>query len=79
MKIKFQGELSIPALRQAIFEQLLMLEDEHSVRHSKQVTLYITPTNGFGDEIYCRDIHGKEVQVIFCNGPYHCAAEDYEI
>ncbi|GAB5451124.1 MAG: hypothetical protein Hals2KO_14520 [Halioglobus sp.] len=79
MKIKFQGELSIPALRQAIFEQLLELEDQYSVRHSKKVALYITPTNGFGDEIYCRDVNGKEVQVIFCNGPYRCAADDYEL
>ena len=79
MKIKFQGELTIPALRQAIFEQLLMIEDQYFVRHSKQVTLYITPTNGFGDEVHCRDIHGKKVQVIFCNGPYRSAAEEYDI
>ena len=79
MKIKFQGDLTLPALRQAIFEQLSELESQYSVRHSKKVTLYITPTNGFGDEIYCRDGRGKEVQVIFCHGPYRSAAEDYEI
>ena len=79
MKIKFQGELSIPELRQALFEQLQSIEDAHLVRHSKEVTLYLTPTNGFGHEIYCKDQFGKEVKVIFCQGPYRSAADDYNI
>lgn len=79
MKIKFQGELSIPDLRQAIYEQLQDIEDRFLVRHSKDISLYLTPTNGFGNEIYCKDQHGQEVKVVFCHGPYRSVAEEYDI
>jgi len=79
MKIKFQGELSMTQLSQAVYEQLHQIEDQYRVRHAKEITLYLTPTNGFNNEIYCRDVYGKEVKVVFCHGPYRSAAEDYEI
>ena len=71
--------MSIPELRQAIYEQLRTLEEQFTVRFSKDVTIYMTPTNGFGEEVSCRDITGREVPVLYSNGPYKSVAESYEI
>ncbi len=78
MKIKFHGELSIPELKQAIFELLQELEDEYQVCHSKNISLYLTPTNGSGDKIYCKNRYSKKVDTIKCYGPYRSVAEKYE-
>lgn len=78
MKIKFQGEPSLPELKQAIFEQLQYIEDEFLVHHAKYITLYLTPTNGIGKEIYCQDGTGRKVDKLFCGEPYHSAADDYD-
>lgn len=79
MKIKIKGEMSIPELRQAIYEQLRTLEEQYTVRFSKDVTIYMTPTNGFGEEILCTDMMGREIPVLYSNGPYKSAADSYEI
>ncbi len=79
MKIKVQGELTLLQLSQAVFEQLMEVEDRFQVRHARDITLYFTPTNGFSHEVVCRDAQGKEVPVIFCHGPYRSAADDYDI
>ena len=49
MKIKIKGEMTLVQMRQALFEKLLELEERFAVRHLKDATLYIQPTNGFGD------------------------------
>lgn len=79
MKIKIQGEMTLSQLRQCIYEQLLSLEDKYAVRHARSVTIYMTPTNGFGDEVCCRDGRGDEVTTVRCDGPYSAAADHYEI
>ena len=79
MKIKIKGELQNYQIRQALFEKLHKIEEELLVRHAKNVTLYLTPTNGFGNPIYTRDPSGKDVQVIYSDGLYPCAADSYEI
>ncbi len=78
MKIKFHGELSIPELKQAIFELFQELEDECLVRHSKNISLYLTPTDGTGDRIYCKNRCGMKIDTIKCYGPYHSVTEKYE-
>ena len=78
MKIKIQGELPLQVLAQAIFEQLAQVENRFLISHSKEITLYFTPTNGFGKEVYCQDETGKEVKVMFCHGPYRSAADEYD-
>ncbi len=78
MKIKFHGELSIFELKQALFEQLQELEDEYQIRHSKNISLYLTPTNGFGEQVYCLNKCGKTIEVVKCYGPYRSVAEEYE-
>ncbi len=79
MKIVFQGEYSIDQLRQAMFEQLSDIEHRYYVRHSKKVTLYLTPTNGFGIETSCIGDNGEEVQALTCQGPYQCYAEELDL
>ena len=79
MKIQIRGEFSTPELIQAIYEQLRILEDSYAVRHVRNVTLYMTPTNGFGHQIYCRDHFGRDVSVLNSDGPYRCAVESYGV
>jgi len=79
MKIQIKGEFTIAELRQAIFEQLHELEDQFTIRHSRNVTIYLTPTNGFGNEVYCRDQSGRKIEVISCNGPYRDISDEYSV
>lgn len=79
MKITFRGEYTNHQLRQVLFEQLAHMEDRFLVRHCMNITLYLTPTNGFGSERYCIDELGRQVRVLTCLGPYQPAADEYGI
>jgi len=76
MEIKVRGEMSIAEIRQALFEKILEAE-EMGVRYSRGATLFINPTNGFGDDGEPRK-HGKAVEKLYSTGPYRSAADDYE-
>jgi len=71
--------MTLAQIRQCIYEQFHELEDRYAVRHGRGVTIYITPTNGFGDEVSCRDGRGERVETMLSEGPYSCAADSYEI
>lgn len=75
MKIKIKGELSMQDLIQAIYEKLHEMEDRYRVRHSKDVVIFFTPTDGEGEEVACTTGTGKEVKVIQSNGPYRSVAD----
>lgn len=77
MEIRVHGEMTIAEIRQAIHEQLSHLEANFSVRYSRGATLYINPTNGFGDKITPRDNNGGELEKLHCRGPYKSAADQY--
>lgn len=79
MKIKISGEMTLAQLRQCIFEQFLELEDTYAVRHARGATIYMTFTNGFGDEVRCRDARGEDVSTIRSDGAYPCAADRYDL
>jgi len=79
MKIRVHGEMTIPELRQAIYEQLSRMEDEFAVRHSRGATLFINPTNGFGDEVKPVGQSGEEIRKLNSRGPYRSAAEDFKL
>lgn len=72
MEIKVKGEMTIADIKQALFEKLQEVEDDHAVRYSRGATLYINPTNGFGDDVY------PGVKKLYSRGPYRAAADDYE-
>ncbi len=79
MKIKVTGEMTVPQVRQALYEQLREMEERFAIRHLRDITLYVTPTNGFGDEVLCRDEVGREISTLHCRGPYRSITEDYDI
>ena len=79
MKIKIKGEMTLVQMRQALFEKLVELEDRFAVRHSLDATLYLRPTNGFGDDVKPRYPNGREVTTIYGTGPYRSVAEFYKI
>lgn len=77
MQIKVRGEMSMADIRQALFEKLNELEEDLAVRYSRGATLYINPTNGFGDDVEPRK-HGRSVDKLYSDGPYKSAADKYE-
>lgn len=79
MEIKFRGTMTIADLVQAVYEQLHLIKDEHAVRYSRGATLYINPSNEFGDDVVPRSTTGQEVRKVHCAGPYRSAADDYKI
>ena len=76
MKIKVKGEMTISELKQALFESLHELEGDMAIRYVEGATLYLNPTNGFGDKVVPHNRYGREVKNIYSNGPYKSAAED---
>jgi len=78
MKIRLKGEMTLAQMRQLLFESLLEVEERFAVRHSFDATLYIRPTNGFGDDVTPIYSNGKEVTVFYGPRPYRSAAEQYE-
>ena len=79
MQIKVKGEMTIPALRQALFQALAEMEENYGVRYSLDATLYITPTNGFGDKVSPRYSNGQVITKVYAKGPYVSAASRYDL
>lgn len=80
MEIRVHGEMTIPELRQAIYEQLSRIEEDFAVRYSLGATIYINPTNGFGDRVKPID-HGtgQEIKKLNSSGPYRSAADEFKL
>jgi hypothetical protein len=79
MQIKVTGEMTMAQMRQALVEKLLEVEAEYAVRHSQGATLFINPTNGFGDKVKPTNRAGGEVKKVYSDGPYRSAADDFKI
>ena len=79
MKIQVKNEMSVAELRQALFEKLHELEDDYAIRYVKGTSLFLTPTNGFGDELVPHNRAGQKVDVLYSKGPYHSAADDFKL
>jgi hypothetical protein len=79
MQFTIKGELTIAELKQAILEQMNIMEEQFGVRHSLGATIFIHPTNGFGDAVSPRDKHGVPMKKEFITGPYRSAAEEFKI
>ncbi|MCP5366718.1 MAG: hypothetical protein H6907_09930 [Hyphomicrobiales bacterium] len=79
MQIKVKGELSLPQIRQALFEKLCEVEERFAVRYSLDATLYIRPTNGFGDDVSPRYPNGEAVKKLYSTGPYRPSTEEYDL
>lgn len=77
MQIRIKGEMTTSEIRQALFEKLCEVEERFAVRYSLDATLYIRPTNGFGDDVSPRYWNGEAVTKIYSTGPYRAAADLY--
>jgi len=79
MKIRIKGEMTLSQLRQALVEQLMEIEESYVIRYSLDATLYIRPTNGFGDCVTPVYPNGKEVKVVYATSPYRSIADFYGV
>ena len=79
IQIKVKGEFTVSEARQALFEKLQELEDDYAVRHVRNLSLYLTPTNGFGDEVVPHNHAGQKVDTLYSQGPYRSAAEVFKL
>lgn len=79
MRLRVKGEMTLWEVRQALFELLMEVEEDFAVRHTMGATLYINPTNGFGDEVVPRKHSGEEVNKLYSKGPYRSAADEYKL
>jgi len=78
MKIRIRGEMTLAQVRQALFEKIMEIEERFAVRHTVGITLYINPSNGFGDAVTPVYSNGKEVTVVYGEKPYDSAADQYD-
>jgi hypothetical protein len=74
-----RGDLSMAEIRQALFEALCEIEDELAVHHSRNVTLFINPTNEVGEIVVPRNSLGAVVSRVTKKGAYRSAAAEYHI
>lgn len=79
MQIKITDEMTLFEMLQAICEKVHEIEDLYAVRCTRGATLYINPTNGFGDEVIPKNTLGQRVRKVRSKGPYRSAADDYKI
>ena len=77
--ISVRGDLTMAQVRQAIFEALGEIEDEYNLRHSRNVTVFVNPTDEFGEKVILRDERGKVLSRVTKKGPYRSAAEEYNL
>lgn len=78
MQIQINGELRISELRQALYELLLQLEDDFAIHFSKGATLYVNPTDEFGEAVVARK-HGTPINKMVSKGPYRSAADELKL
>ena len=62
MEVRIKGQMTIADIRQALFEQLHELETKYAVQFSRGATLYINPTNVFGEDVTPRMPGGHELR-----------------
>jgi len=65
MEVRIRGQMTIADIRQALFEQLHELEIKYAVQFSRGATLYINPTNAFGEDVTPRMPGGHELRTLY--------------
>ncbi len=77
--ISVRGNLTMAEVRQALLEALNEIEDEFAVRHTRNASLFINPTDEAGDKLVVRNSLGGVVSKVTKKGPYRSAADEYSI
>src|SRR5437762_7090570 len=65
MEVRIRGQMTIADIRQTLFEQLHELETKYAVQFSRGATLYINPTNVFGEDVTPRMPGGHELRTLY--------------
>ena len=63
-------------IRQPQYIGLEELETKYAVKFSRGATLYINPTNSFGEDVTPRMPGGHELRTLYSTGPYRSAADE---
>lgn len=79
VKIRIKGEMTLAEIKQALWEKLAEAEESLAVRYSRGATLFINPTNGFGDDVVPMREDGRAVTDLTSTGPYKSAADEFKI
>jgi hypothetical protein len=77
--INVRGDLTFAEVRQALFEALGEIEDEFGVRYTRNVNLFINPTDEMGEKVIARNSLGKVITRVVKKGAYRSAADEYNI
>ncbi|MDT3379634.1 hypothetical protein RNI52_20060 [Labrys neptuniae] len=77
--ISVRGDMTLAEARQAIFETLNQIEDEFAVRHTRNLNLFINPTDESGEKVVVRNSLGGVVSRVTKKGRYRSAADEYNI
>ena len=51
MQVRVIEEMTLAEIRHAIFEKLVEIEAETGLRYSRGATLFLNPSNGYGDDV----------------------------
>jgi hypothetical protein len=73
MEVRIRGQMTIADIRQALLHEL---ETKYAVQFSRGATLYINPTNSFGEDVRPRLPGGHELRTLYSTGPYRSAADE---
>jgi len=77
--ITVRGDLTMKEIRQTIFESLAEIEDEYAIHYSRNVTLFINPTDELGEAVVARNSLGAVVTRMTKKGPYRSAADEFKL
>lgn len=77
LKIQLRGFRSTPDLRNML--NLAVDEMEaRGIRNARGVNLYLTPSDGEGNQVFPRKEDGSKLTVITIEAPYRTAADEYD-
>jgi hypothetical protein len=79
IRISVHGEMTLAEMRQALFEAICEVEDEFAIRRTRNATLYLNPTDEFGDHVVARNTLGRVISKVTKKGAYRSAADEYNI
>lgn len=79
MQVRVIGEMTLAEIRHAIFEKLIEIEAETGLRYSRGATLFLNPSNGYGDDVIPRRRTGEKLTRVYSHGPYRSVADELKI
>lgn len=79
MQVRIIGEMTLFEIRHALFEKIIEIELETGLKYSRGATLFLNPSNGFGDDVTPRRRTGEKLTRVYSHGPYRSVADELKI